>query len=85
VLDAEDIDDTGPDDDDDDDAGIPPLTGVVGIGPGDPDVTTPSAPVTAEHPDTNSSSTSTEARRTVNARIDSVVPRFGEEEATGPV
>lgn len=83
MLDPEDVDDTGPDDDDA--AGNPPLTAVDGIGPGDPDATTPSVPVTAEHPDTNSSSTSTQARRTVNARIDSVVPRFGPEEATGPV
>ena len=74
MFDAEDIDDTGPDDDDA--AGDPPLTGLVGIGPGAPDVTTPSAPVTAEHPDT-SSSTTTAARRIVRARIDSGVPRFG--------
>jgi hypothetical protein len=83
MFDAEDIDDTGPDDDDA--AGNPPLTGLVGIGPGAPDVTTPSAPVIAEHPDTSNSSTTTAARRTVPARIDSGVPRFGSEEAIGPV
>jgi hypothetical protein len=82
--DAEDIADTGPDDDDDDAAGNPPLTRVVGVGPADPDVTPPSAPVTAEQPDT-SSSTPTAAPHTVPTHIGSGEPRTDPEDATGPV